>query len=394
MAASFAPLSGVSVAVDARGIRSSGIGRYIREVVAVLLRDRRFGRILLLGDTDVLHAFAAEHAASDRVDVRSYPGTFYSPRSQLAWLALRARGMDFDVAFFPHYDTPLFALPRRSVVTVHDLTHFKVPEAFAAWRRVAAGVLLRRAVQGAARVITGSEAARRDLIERFPDSAPIDVVPHGVSSVFGPLPESERAGCGSIAELSPFLLCVGNRKPHKNLVAAVKAFALVRQECPEARLVFAGRSYRGWEAVIHRVDELGLSRAVVDLGEVSDAQLNCLYTYCEALLFPSLYEGFGLPVLEAMACGAAVISSDRASLPEVVGDAGLLVDPHDHVALASAILRLQREPGLRRALTLRGQERAAAFTWEAAGRRTVDLLYEVATQNLRAPSSLAAATEP
>lgn len=372
-----APAGGASVLVDARFIYTSGIGRYLREVLQVVFADPRFGRIRLLGDPDALGEFCGAVAEPGRTEVHAYPTGFYSPRAQAAWLRLRATGRcDSDVAFFPHYDTPLLALPRRSVVTVQDLIHFKVPSAFPLWRRLAAGVLLRRAVEGAGQVLVTSESTRRDLVERFPGcGAKVGVVPLGVSPFFA-APADAPGGAEWIG--GPYLLCVGNRKPHKNLAAAVETLALLRDEAPELRLAIVGEVYRGWDEVLRRAGELGVRDRVVEVEGASDAELRSLYAGCEALLFPSLYEGFGLPALEAMAAGAPVVASDRSSLPEVVGDAGLLASPEDPAAMADAVRRIRRDPGLRARLVKRGRERAAAYTWERSARAVADVLLRVA----------------
>lgn len=371
--------AGVSMLVDARAIHASGIGRYLREVLGAVLADPRFARVELLGEPEALHAFRGGVPGGEKVSVRAYSHGFYSPSAQAAWLGLRLRGAAAaDVSFFPHYDAPLFALPSRSVVTVHDLIHFKVPEAFSPWRRFGARALLRRGVSAAGGIITVSEATRRDLVERFPSVAgKVRVVPNGVSPFFRPC--ADGAAC-DLPTRSPYLLCVGNRKPHKNLAAAVEALALLREERPELLLVVVGDVFEGWEAVLQRAGSLGVRERILDVSAAGDTQLRCLYTHAEALLFPSLYEGFGLPVLEAMACGAPVVASNRSSLPEVVGDAGVLVDPGSPREMADAVLRLRREPGLREDLVRRGRARAAAFGWERSAHETADLLYRVATE--------------
>lgn len=373
-------LSGpASILVDSRGLHSSGIGRYLREILAVLFRDERFGRIELLGDPGAVREFCAGMPHAEKARVRAYPYGFYSPGAQTEWLRLRATGgLRADVAFFPHYDVPLFALPSRSVVTVQDLIHFKVPSAFPRWRRSAAGVLLRRAVQGAGRVLVSSGSTLRDLEDRFPGlGIKVGVVPLGVSPFFS-VPETggPERGPGRIG--GAYLLCVGNRKPHKNLAAAIEALAHLRHEAPDLRLVIVGDVFRGWESVLGRADELGVRERLVEVSGASDADLRALYAGCEALLFPSLYEGFGLPALEAMASGAPVVASNRSSVPEVVGDAGLLVDPEDPRGFAEAVLRLRRDPALREQLVRRGRERAARFTWERTATATADVLFEVA----------------
>ncbi len=367
-----------SVLVDARGLLSSGIGRYLREVLAVLFRDERFGRIELLGEPEAVRDFCAGMPHAEKARVRSYPYGFYSLRAQMEWLRLHVTGaLVADVAFFPHYDAPLVALPARSVVTVHDLIHFKVVEAFPWWRRLAADVLLRRGVASAAEVITVSESTRQDLAERLPAFAEkINVVPNGVSALF------EKPIGGSPSEYSPiegpYLLCVGNRKPHKNLIVAIEVLAVLRDEAPELRLVLVGDVFRGWDGVLRRADDLGVRDRLVEVSKVSDAVLQSLYAGCEVLLFPSLYEGFGLPVLEAMASGAPVIASNSSSLPEVVGDAGLLVDPRDPYDMARGVLQLRRDSALRNELVRRGRERAARFSWEQTGLETADILHRVA----------------
>jgi glycosyltransferase involved in cell wall biosynthesis len=368
------------VLVDARGLLTSGIGRYLRGVVAAILADPRVSGVKLLGEPASLRDFARSAAGGHKAAVVPYDHGFYSPAAQAAWLALRARGIaDADVAFFPHYDAPCLAMPARSVLTVHDLIHFKVPEAFAAWRRAAAGVLLHRGVTAAARVIAVSDATRRDLVERIPSAAgKVVVVPNGVTRFFG-----EGAGGGPSVGAGiggPYLLCVGNRKPHKNLEGAVETLARLAAARPELRLVVVGEVYPGWSAVLERAEALGVRGRIVELSGVDDARLRALYAGCEALLFLSLYEGFGLPVLEAMAAGAPVVASDRSSIPEVVGDAGLLVDPRDPAAAAAAVLRLAADPAFRAERVRRGRARAAQFTWERAGRETADILNRVAAQ--------------
>jgi glycosyltransferase involved in cell wall biosynthesis len=370
---------GLILLVDARGLFVSGIGRYLREVVRGAAEDRRFGRLILLGDPRQIAAFAADSRISnDRLLAHPFPGGFYSPRSQLAWLDVRRRReLRADVAFFPHYDAPVLGIHPRSVVAVQDLTHFRLPHLFPAWRRAVAGHVLNRVVHAAVRVLVSSSSARADLVERIPAAAAkVETVPLGVSEFF--LTNGASASNPAVEALRPFLLCVGNRKPHKNLTAAVEVLARLRRRRPELKLVVAGRAFEGWNAVLERADELGVRDAVVEIDTPDDERLRALYSACEVLLFPSLYEGFGLPVLEAMACGAPVVASDRASLPEVVGDAGLLVDPADPDAWEAAVERLLTDAALRQRLVSAGHRRASQFTWERTGKQTAEILVQAA----------------
>jgi glycosyltransferase involved in cell wall biosynthesis len=372
--------AGCVLLVDARGLMRSGIGRYLREILSGLFVDPRFSRFVLLGDPTEAGEFLAEHPAAPPATVVRFPYGFYSAAAQAHWAALHARGaLRADVAFFPHYDVPLPPLPCPAVVAVQDLTHFKLPELFPAWKRGVAAHVLRRAVHRATRVLVSSRSARDDLVQRHPEVAgKIEMVPLGVAGGFASLPAASHAAGRAVGDLRPYLLTVGNRKPHKNVVTAVEVLGCLRAELPELRLVVVGERFREDDAVRARARTLGLEDAVVETGAVSDAELRGLYAGAEMLLFPSLYEGFGLPVLEAMALGTPVIASDRASIPEVVGGAGMLAGAADVDGMAAAALRLLREPALRNEMVRRGRERAAHLTWERTARHTADVLWEAA----------------
>lgn len=370
---------GVRVLVDARALNGSGLGRHIRSFLDGLLVDRRFSDVHLLGDRRVLEEFVGARGTAPRVRITDWHTALYSPGYQLAWLFdRRKRALTADAFFFPHYDAPFF-LPERSIVVVHDLIHFRVPEAFSAWRRAAAGVLLQRVASRAAHVIVPSHATRRDLEERLPAvEGKISVIPLGFDAGFVTAQPASAEATAFARSLGPFLLCVGNRKAHKNLVAAVETLARLRAVRASLRLVVVGAWFPDWEPVRQRAAELGVEEAIVEPGAVDDDALRALYLHCDAFLFPSLYEGLGLPVLEAMAYGAPVVASDRSSIPELVGDAGLLVEPSDPDAVAGAVLRLWNEPELRARLAAKGRQRSSAFVLSHAPRRVADLLHAVA----------------
>ncbi|HZG43870.1 MAG TPA: glycosyltransferase family 1 protein [Longimicrobium sp.] len=366
----------VSLGVDARGLYATGIGRYTREVLAGVLSDPRFGAITLLGDPAELERFVDSRGRPPRVSIVPYTASWFTRRTQVEWLSLwRAGKTRADVWFFPSADVPLAAHPRRSVATIHDIIETKLPHLAGLKGRLASRVMLRGSTWRAHRVIAVSEATRRDVVEHVPSAARKAVVVHqGVSPDFFPLRAGEALP-PAVAALRPYLLCVGNRAPHKNHAGAVEALARVRAERPDVRLVIAGgRNDGSWHTVLDRAARLGVADALVDLGGVSDAELRLLYAGAEALLFPSLYEGFGLPVLEAMACGAPVVAGNRSSVPEVAGDAALLVDPADPAALARSVLRLMGDPALRSTLSTRGVAQAARFPWSATASRTAEIL--------------------
>ncbi|HEX8831578.1 MAG TPA: glycosyltransferase, partial [Longimicrobium sp.] len=220
-------MTGRSLLVDGRGIAHSGLGRYLREVLARVSADPRFGRITLLAHPDEARRFAPGAA------VLPFPHGFYSPMGQARWLALAARGaLRHDVAFLAHYDVPFPGPPPRSVVVVHDLSHFALSH-FPAWKVALAGAVLRQTVRRAARVVVPSLSTRDALLERFPWAAPrVRVVSEGVDPSWAAPPGPLPAGVEP-----PYLLCVGNRKLHKNLVTAVEVLHRVRPAHPRMRLV-------------------------------------------------------------------------------------------------------------------------------------------------------------
>lgn len=372
---------GITLTVDARGLRASGIGRYLREVLAFVMSDSRFGNVTLLGDPPEVNRWldSTPHAVESRVVPFDHP--FYSPSSQLHWLALRASAqIDTDAYFFPHYDGPVVGLPRRSLVTVQDLIHFKVPEAFPRGKRIAAGLMLRRVCRQAGRIVVTSEATREDLEDRLPFTASKTVViPLGISAAFAP--EGVNGKRGPVEP--PFILCVGNQKAHKNQVAAVETLARLRARWPELRLVLAGRAYEGTELVRERARRLDVEESVVEIVEPDDEQLLQLYRSCGALLFPSLYEGFGLPVLEAMSAGAPVVAANTSSIPEVAGEAAILVGPHDYDAMASATARLLDDDRHRSEILQAGARRARQFSWTDTAQRIADELAAIGRAGAR-----------
>lgn len=378
--------AGLRVVVDARAVDASGIGRYLREVLQHLFADPRFGHFILLGAEDRLLRFASEMGAADAVSVLAYDYPFYSPKAQLAWVRIRRRPeVAGDVVFLPHYDGPLWGLPANSVVTVQDLIHFKVPEAFPAAKRMAAGTLLRRVAKQAGRIIVTSQATLDDLRERLPfSSSKTVVIPLGVSEYFAEVGETTVTHHGD-----RYLLCVGNQKAHKHHVGAVEALRHLRVRWPTLRLVLAGRAYDGTERVRERARELGVEQCVEFVSDPSDASLRDLYRGAAVLLFPSLYEGFGLPVLEAMASGTPVVAARRSSIPEVCADAALLVDPLDSLEMSAAVGRILENPQFADELRQRGRRRAAQFSWGRTARMVADELAaigEVARPSAVAPS--------
>jgi glycosyltransferase involved in cell wall biosynthesis len=267
------------------------------------------------------------------------------------------------------------------VITVHDLTFLLYPQFLTPGSRRYYNDQIAWAVRRAAAISADSVATQRDLV-RLLDVPPekITVIPLGLDPEFAPATaEQATADAEHLAELrlSPgYVLFVGTFEPRKNVSGLLRAYACLRQQradCPP--LVLAGRS--GWlfDETLRQIEALQLETAVRRLEEAPDRRLPALYRGAGVLVLPSHYEGFGFPVLEAMGCGTPTVIADRASLPEIAGDAALKVDPDDHQALAAALARVLDDSGLRADMARRGLERARAFTWERTARQTL-ALYE------------------
>ncbi|CAA9295862.1 MAG: hypothetical protein AVDCRST_MAG26-4439 [uncultured Chloroflexia bacterium] len=291
----------------------------------------------------------------------------------------------------PYYLHPHFGLP-PTVVTIGDLIGPSDAETSGmrdtlvdAARRLLWRMAMRLSVRGAAHIITYSASARRELESAYalPPNR-ITVIPLGTDEHFQPQScQTSAALRARYALPERYVLYLGSNKPHKNLRSLVEAWSMValglREEAGEVplSLVIAGREDPRFQSARTRVAELGLDRCVRFLPDVPDADLPALLGGALVFVFPSLAEGFGLPPLEAMACGTPVIASDRDSIPEVVGDAGLLVEPRPP-ALAAALQRLIDDDGLRRELSVRGLRRAAQFSWASTARATLDVYRAVA----------------
>lgn len=349
---------------DARKIGDFGIGTYIRGLVEEI--SRRDGiEVVLLGDPD--------EAPDLNAGVEWVRQT--APKYGVSELTSLRRAIDAvgaDLFHAPHYVYPL-GVRTPGVVTIHDCIHLRhieqLPRPLGILPRQLshqyAATMMRHAGRAARRVITVSEASRADLVDRVgisPDR--IDVVPNGVDESFGEPISSERleAVRRQLGLPARYLLFVGNAKPHKNLPLLVTAFKRLHRLVGDLALVVVGTPR---DAIPDCPD------GVITPGYVPATTLRALYQGATALAMPSLIEGFGLPALEAMSCGTPVVVSDTSSLPEVVGDAGLLAPPRDVAAWVDALERILTDGELRARLGRLGRERASRFTWRRAADATL-----------------------
>ncbi len=292
---------------------------------------------------------------------------------------LRRRPVDL---LHVQYTAPPLA-PCPVVATVHDLSFEHLPETFKRRSRVQLRHTVRATVRRAAHVIAPSEHTRRDLLETYGlDPARVTAIPLAVSPHFRPVGDASelervRRLYGIAGE---YVLAVGSIQPRKNLARLVRAYSALRRARGRSnlpQLVLVGKKAWLYGETLRAIEDEGLGGAVVLTGYVPEADLPALYTGALCFAYPSYFEGFGLPPLEAMSCGAPVLTGNRTSLPEVVGDAGLTVDPFDTDALAGALARLIDDAALRADLSARGLRRARGFDWRDTARMTLQVYRRV-----------------
>jgi glycosyltransferase involved in cell wall biosynthesis len=366
----------VRVAIDTRKLHDFGIGTYVSNLVRGLARlghDHDYTLICHPDDVDFVRTLGANfHAWPDR-------SSNYSVQEQLS-IPIDVWRSKPDVFHAPHYVLPPLT-PGKTVVTIHDCIHLRFPQYLP--NRVAhlyAQMFLSSAAKKAARVITVSEASKRDIIHFLATpSQKIDVVYNGFDERLTSPSAADESRVRDRFQLdAPFVLYAGNIKPHKNVDRLIEAFARLRlRGMTNVKLLIIGddiSKYSNLRRLVHRHQ---LHQHVRFLGFVSTDTLAALYQLAQIFVFPSLYEGFGLPPLEAMANGTPVITSNVSSLTEVVGDAALLIDPLDADSIADAMYRVLNETQLRDDLVRRGRERVKAFSWTRSVARTHEIYMDV-----------------
>lgn len=285
----------------------------------------------------------------------------------------------FDLFHSPNYRVP-FVKNRKLVVTVHDLVVVRFPQFHFAARNFEISMSF-RSLHRADCVISVSENTKRDLIEflGFPEEK-IEVIHNGYNPMFHPDISEDiiTPVLGKHGLRRPFILNLGTLEPRKNQSRLIEAFNLLcRDEAKEHSLVIVGQ--KGWlyDDIFAQVEKLRLEDRVIFTGHVPDEDLPPLVKAAEMLVFPSLYEGFGLPPLEAMACGTPVVTSRVSSMPEIVGDAAILVDPHDLTSIAAGMKLVLEDRDMKESLVSKGLERAKLFNWQTAASQTLEVYNKV-----------------
>lgn len=364
--------------------QGGGIGRYVRELVAAV------GRVA--SEDAAYRLFVA--GASKRTMPEDVPTGFAwypTPIKPVWWARIwhRARlplPVEAIVGRVNLFHATDFVLPptlpsTRTILTVHDLSFVRVPESASPSLKRYLDQVVPRSVRRADLVLADSQATKDDIVDLYglsPDR--IRVLLSGVDVSFKP---------SSVVFMTirkkynlpdrPYLFSIGTVQPRKNYVRLVQALALLRSRGHDLSLVIAGG--KGWleDPIYSAIRDSGMQEYVHFIGFADEQDLPALYTHAECFVFVSLYEGFGLPILESMGCGTPVVTSNVSSLPEVTGDAGLMVDPYDIEAIADAITRILEDSALRDTLTARGLARVKQFTWENSARQLIDIYRQTLT---------------
>jgi glycosyltransferase involved in cell wall biosynthesis len=379
---------GTRIGVDARVIpRYPGLGRYCWNILWELGKIDRENEYIIFAVDESLASL--EQYPNFRVVFVEFPVLSMSTLFRLAPLVKKEK---IDLFFAPFQITPPW-LSCPLVVTVHDMMDLLYPDAFSYHPfplRHAMKAYFRfnvpRSVGNASMILTVSCSTKKDIVDYFklPDDK-IRVIYNGVESNFKPVDDDNlRHRVKNKYQLpDKFILYLGSIKPYKNLAGTLESFLKFQQKWPESnqvKLVIAGLKHFSLPSVQNLLEKAAVKNKILRIGAVEESDLPVVYNLAELFLFPSIWEGFGFPPLEAMACGTPVIASDRSSLPEVVGEAGILVDPENTDQIADEIHRVLTDESLRKQMIQKGIQQASKFKWDVAAEETLAALKDVATR--------------
>jgi glycosyltransferase involved in cell wall biosynthesis len=364
----------IGIDIHSIGSQKGGNETYYRELIKELVKIRSE------------HRFVLYHSRPEITNYVKVSGQFSLKRIfpshrtlRIPFSMPRRAHLDNLDLFHAQFIVPPF-LKCKTVTTIPDIAFEHYPQFFSAYQRAWSKALIRGSAKKADHIITVSEYSKRDLVETYGiREEKITVTYEGAGKEFVPLDrEKAKAEIASKYQIGgDFILYLGRLQARKNLMRLVNAYARVREEGFTHRLVLAGRQDSFFQPVLSRVRELKLENDISFPGYVAAQDVPTFYNAAEIFIYPSLYEGFGLPLMEAMACGVPVITSRGSSLDEVAGDAALLVDPLSELSIAEALKKILNDPELRKRLGQAGLRRSRLFSFENAARQTVEVYERV-----------------
>jgi len=365
-------------------VNSLGVGRYTENLVKALADVDEENHYLLLVNSRVN---LAKLPQQDNFEILTTEMPIFGTKTRILWeqfwLPFSLVGKEVDLVHFPDLSLPVLPLlDCPYVVTIHDLTHYAFREAYTLGKILYKRCTTPVAVRGASRIIADSESTKQDIVKTLAVSGRrIATVYPGLIEMFKPITRKEQLEeTRAKFHLPPrYILHVGSIDPRKNLVTLLKAYANLKEANLPHKLIVVGPKEFNYAPILEAAQSLDMADRIVFLGFVSNEDLVNIYNMAELFVFPSIHEGFGFPPLEAMACAVPVITSNTSSLPEIVGDAALLVDPYDTQGLVAAMLRVLTDDRLRNEMSQRGLFRAKLFSWRKAAEETVKVYKEAVT---------------
>lgn len=356
----------LNIKIDTRMLKASGIGTYLINLIPKIINTYPKTSFHLIGKKNEILNY--NWANKNNVMVENCEVPIYSISEQF----LLAKSANTDLLWVPHYNIPIF-YSGKLLVTVHDAFHLAMLEYVEGiHKRLYAKALFTAIKYKANKIICVSKFSAKELVRLTgvnPDK--ITVIHNGVNKEWFEIKKEKRP------HNKPYLLYVGNVKPHKNLVRLLEAFELLANKIPHDLIIVGKKEgFITGDTIIEK-KAISLKQRVHFTGYVDNKLLHQYFVHAETLVFPSLYEGFGLPPLEAMACGCPVIVSNAASLPEVCGDAAIYCDPYSVEDIANKIEQLLADKNLQQEMRLKGIERAKQFSWEKAAKKTCEVIEEL-----------------
>ncbi|MBU2644270.1 glycosyltransferase [bacterium] len=364
------------VYIDCRQLGGSGIGTYIENLIRQyesLSPDFAFEYLAMQNQVDFIKSFS-------RAKVKIYNDPIYSVVEQFKWVP---KINPFGLLHIPHYNAPVF-YPGKLVVTVHDVCHLAMKQFFpGVLKRIYSGPFLKRILNKANQIITVSNFSKSEIIKYYKIPADkITVIYNGVDASFIPIPAEQSLKVVRKYNIpDSYLLFVGNIKRHKNIIGLISSFQIALQKNPDLPpLVLLGQYTdlkRDIPEIIHLVQMLLENKKIIFTGVLPTMDLPAIYSRALLFLFPSFYEGFGLSILEAMACGTPVITSNCSSIPEVVHDAAMLINPYDNEMISDAILKLAGDTGQQEMYRERGFRLAQQYSWKTSAEKHLRIFADI-----------------
>jgi glycosyltransferase involved in cell wall biosynthesis len=359
------------IVLDARKYFDFGIGTYIQNLIPHI--ESRCELVLLLAPGD-----------ADRIPLPSSIQKVLNSSGKYSLGELRSIAKDTnrlkaDVFHAPHYTTP-FGLKMPCVTTVHDILHVRGMEYFSFPKRFYARTIISHACRASAAIIVDSEFTKQELLDMFHvNKTQVHVIHLGVSSIYSAKysEKSVREFRNKYHLTKPTILYTGSLKPHKNVGILIRAFSQMKQRS-DIQLAFSGESIKKENNLWELIRKKGVTQDVVDIGQISRRELALAYRAASVVVLPSLYEGFGFSVLEAMAAGTPAIGSRAGSIPEMMGDGGILFDPHSVEDLTSALEKVLNDTEYRSTVIKKGYKNVERFSWNTCAAQTFQIYMDVA----------------